>query len=121
MQGKILIVDPIATNRIVLKVKLAAAFYQVVQASTMAEAAILSVEHAPQLIISALSLPDGSAGELCTLLRASPLTEHTPIMAIGSRPNADTRIATLETGVQDVLLKPVDDTLLLGRVCNLIR
>ena len=121
MQGKILIVDAIATNRIVLKVKLTSAFYQVVQASTMAEAAVLALKHAPQLIISALSLPDGTAGELCTILRASPMTEHTPIMAIGCRPNADTRIATLGTGVQEVLLKPVDDMLLLGRVRSLIR
>ncbi len=36
MQGKILIIDGISTNRIVLKVKLTAAFYQVVQASTQA-------------------------------------------------------------------------------------
>jgi two-component system cell cycle response regulator len=121
VQGKILIVDAIATNRIVLKVKLTSAFYQVVQASTMAEAAKLAREHVPQLIISALSLPDGRAGELCTLLRRTPMTEHIPIMAIGCRPNADTRIATLETGVQDVLLKPVDDMLLLGRVRSLIR
>lgn len=121
MQGKILIVDAIATNRIVLKVKLTSAFYQVVQASTVTEAAQLARSHNPQLIISALTLPDGDAAELCALLRQSPLTEHIPMMAIGCRPNADTRIATLEAGVHDVILKPVDDTLLLGRVRSLIR
>ena len=36
MQGKILIVDGISTNRIVLKVKLTAAFYHVVQAGSLA-------------------------------------------------------------------------------------
>lgn len=121
VQGKILIVDAIATNRIVLKVKLVAAFYQVVQASSVTEAAELACEHCPELIISALSLPDGGAGELCGILRKSPLTEHIPIMAIGCRPNADTRMATLEAGVHDVILKPVDDMLLLGRVRSLIR
>ncbi len=121
MQGKILIVDAIATNRIVLKVKLASAFYQVVQASSVAEAAELAMTHNPELIISALSLPDGSAAELCTLLGRSRLTKHIPMMAIGHRPSADIRIATLEAGVHDVILKPVDDTLLLGRVRSLIR
>ena len=36
MQGKILIIDGISTNRIVLKVKLTAAFYHVVQAGSLA-------------------------------------------------------------------------------------
>lgn len=121
MQGKILIVDAIATNRIVLKVKLASAFYQVVQASCVAEAAVLAREHNPELIISAVALPDGGAGTLCTMLRASSVTEHIPILAIGCRPNADTRMATLKAGVHDVILKPFDDTLLLGRVRSLIR
>lgn len=121
MQGKILIVDAIATNRIMLKVKLTSVFYQVVQASTVAAAAQLAREHAPELVISALFLPDGDAAELCGILRQSPLTEHIPIMAIGSRPNADTRMATLAAGVHDVVLKPIDDMLLLGRVRSLIR
>ena len=121
MQGKILIVDAIATNRIVLKVKLASAFYEVLQASSLVEAAKLAREHAPDLVISALSLPDGDAAALCTQLKAFPLTAQVPILAIGAKPHADSRMATLEAGVHDVLLKPVDDTLLLGRVRNLIR
>ena len=47
MQGKILIVDPIATNRIVLKVKLVTAFYEVVQATTMSEALDLARTQVP--------------------------------------------------------------------------
>lgn len=121
MQGKILIVDAIATNRIVLKVKLASAFYEVLQASSLVEAAKLAREHAPDLVISALSLPDGDAAALCTQLKAFPLTAQVPILAIGAKPHADSRMATLEAGVHDVLLKPVDDTLLLGRVRSLIR
>lgn len=121
MQGKILIVDAIATNRIVLKVKLAAAYYHVVQAACAADAIEIARQETPDLIISALSLPDGDAAALCKSLRTSPKTEHIPIMAIGCRPNADCRMATLEAGVHDVLLKPVDDTLLLGRVRSLIR
>ncbi len=35
VQGKILIVDAISTNRIVLKVKLSQAYYEIIQASTI--------------------------------------------------------------------------------------
>jgi two-component system cell cycle response regulator len=38
MHSKILIIDPIAINRIVLKVKLSAAYYTVIQVTTIAEA-----------------------------------------------------------------------------------
>lgn len=40
MQGKILIVDPIATNRIMLKTKLNSAYYDVRQATSVAEALV---------------------------------------------------------------------------------
>ncbi|MBW4708465.1 diguanylate cyclase [Roseobacter sp. YSTF-M11] len=121
MQGKILIVDAISTNRIVLKVKLASAFYEVVQAATADEACVAALRHDPDLIISAMALPDCDAAELCRRLHRSPQTRAIPIMVVGCRPNADSRLKALEAGVQDVMLKPIDDTLLLARVRSLIR
>ncbi|MEP5729171.1 MAG: diguanylate cyclase [Sulfitobacter sp.] len=121
MQGKILIVDTIATNRIVLKVKLKKAFYGVVQVSTMKEAIEAARSQAPDLIISALSLPDGSAAELCRTLANIPLTEHIPLIAIGCQASAAERMEVLEAGVHDLMAQPVDETLLLGRVRSLIR
>ncbi|MGC3939457.1 diguanylate cyclase [Roseobacter sp. EG26] len=121
MQGKILIVDAISTNRIVLKVKLASAFYEVVQAATADEACVAALRHDPDLIISAMALPDCDAAELCRRLHRSAQTRAIPIMVVGCRPNADSRLKALEAGVQDVMLKPIDDTLLLARVRSLIR
>ncbi len=121
MQGKILIVDAISTNRIVLKVKLASAFYEVLQASTADEACVAALRHAPDLIISAMALPDGDAGELCQRLHRNPQTRSIPVMVVACRPNAESRLQALEAGVQDVMVKPIDDTLLLSRVRSLIR
>ena len=121
MQGKILIVDAISTNRIVLKVKLASAFYEVVHASTADEACVVALRHAPDLIVSAMALPDGDAGELSRRLHRNPQTRAIPIMVIACRPEPETRLAALEAGVQDVMVKPIDDTLLLARVRSLIR
>ncbi|WP_299965725.1 diguanylate cyclase [uncultured Roseobacter sp.] len=121
MQGKILIVDAISTNRIVLKVKLASAFYEVVQAATADEACVAALRHDPDLIISAMALPDCDAAELCRRLNRSPQTRAIPMMVVGCRPHSDTRLKALEAGVQDVMLKPLDDTLLLARVRSLIR
>ncbi len=121
MQGKILIVDPIATNRIVLKVKLKKAFYDVAYAASMEGAIASARSDLPDLVICALSLPDGDAAQLRRSLAQSPQTSHIPIIAIGCQTSAEARIATLEAGVHDVLRHPVDETLLLGRVRSLIR
>lgn len=121
MQGKILIVDAISTNRIVLKVKLASAFYEVLQASTADEACVAALRHTPDLIISAMALPDGDAGALCTRLNRNPQTRAIPVMVVACRPNPESRLQALEAGVQDVMVKPIDDTLLLARVRSLIR
>lgn len=121
MQGNILIVDSIVTNRIVLKVKLKKAFYDVLQVTTMAEAVRTAGKDAPDLIIAGLSLPDGGAATLCERLRQDPRTEHVPVLGIGCQPDRQARVAALKAGVHDVLYQPVDETFLLGRVRNLIR
>ena len=121
MQGKILIVDAIATNRIVLKVKLVTAFYEVVQATTLAEAVEMACTQSPDLIITALSLPDGTAAALRQRLRAEPAAKYIPVMAVGAQASAPDRLATLRAGVRDILTRPLDETLLLGRVRSLIR
>jgi two-component system cell cycle response regulator len=121
VQGKILVVDAIATNRIMLKVKLGTAFYTVLQASSLTEALDVARDKLPNLVISALSLPDGHVGDLCTLLREMPVTAHIPVMAISAFARQQERLEALEAGVQDVLYRPVDETLLLSRVRNMIR
>lgn len=121
MQGQILIVEAIATNRIVLKVKLKKAFYDVLQVSTMADAIAVARKEVPDLIIAGISLPDGGAAALCEELRQDPLTAHVPILAIDCQPDRDSRVAALSAGVHDVLYQPIDETLLLGRVRSLIR
>ena len=98
MQGKILIVDGISTNRIVLKVKLTAAFYQVVQAGSLAEALELIVSNTPDLVLTSMNLPDGSAAELCAKLRESYKTAALPVLAIASSANPQKRLDTLHAG-----------------------
>lgn len=121
VQGKILIVDAISTNRIVLKVKLASAFYEVIQASTADEASVAALRHAPDLILSSMVLPDGNAADLCKRLKRSGQTRAIPVMVVASRPDPASRLGALEAGVHDVMVKPIDDALLLARVRSLIR
>lgn len=121
MQGKILIVDAIATNRIVLKIKLSSAYYTVLQATSVAEALKIASQEQPNLVITAFDLPDADAGALCAGLSKQEQTARIPILAIGESDDLNARKMMLSNGAQDVLVKPVPDPLLLSRVRSLIR
>jgi two-component system cell cycle response regulator len=69
MHGKILIVDPIAINRIVLKVKLSAAYYTVIQATSIAEARTALERSQPDVVISSAQFLDGTASDFATTPR----------------------------------------------------
>lgn len=121
MQGKILIIDGISTNRIVLKVKLSAALYQVIQASTIREAMDIIEAEPPDIVLTAINLPDGDAAKLCRSLRNHPATATLPVLAIANDDDREVRMNTLRAGAFDVMEKPVNEALLLGRVRNMIR
>ncbi|MCR8828146.1 diguanylate cyclase [Pseudosulfitobacter koreensis] len=121
MHAKILIVDAIATNRIVLKVKLAAAHYEVLQASTLTEALRLAVITPPDMVICAADLPDGSADDLVRLLRSDTQPGPMPVLAVAPDISTARRLDLLEAGVNDVITDIYHDTLLLARVRSMLR
>ncbi|MGJ8544821.1 MAG: diguanylate cyclase domain-containing protein [Sulfitobacter sp.] len=121
MQGKILIVDTVATNRIVLKVKLASAYYTVVQAYSLASALTAAAHEQPDLILTATELGDGCASDLAKQLALHPTLRHLPILAVQANANNCNKSEALAAGVHDVMNKPIEDALLLGRVRSLIR
>jgi two-component system, cell cycle response regulator len=121
VQGKILIVDGISTNRIVLKTKLSSSYYNVLQATSVAEAIAMASSSKPDLVVTALCLPDGDAALLCTKLAMQPLMGLLPVLVMADAADPDERQTLLASGAQDVLIKPVPDTLLLSRVRSLIR
>lgn len=121
MPGKVLIVDELAVNRIVLKVKLAAAFYAVEIASSAAEARACMATASPDIVLIGDSL---SREDVATLLECAARTgPETPVQCImlTSDETPATRLAALARGATDVICKPVPDTVLLARLRNLIR
>ncbi|TNF23248.1 MAG: diguanylate cyclase [Rhodobacteraceae bacterium] len=120
MSRQILIVDAVATNRIVLKVKLAAAFYDVAQAVTAREALDMVRRNPPALIVLG-GLHDIPAVEFCARLRRLPATAYCPIVVLTSPTGADLRLAALEAGASCLLEQPYCDALLLARIRSLMR
>lgn len=120
MARQILIVDAVATNRIVLKVKLAAAFYDVAQAVGAEEALAQTRADPPALVIIG-GLDDRSPVELCAQLRARPATAHCPVILLTAGTDAGFRLAALKAGASTVLDQPCCDALLLAQLRSLLR
>lgn len=121
MAGKILIVDDVATNRIVLKVKLASAHYETVQASSGAEALATARALCPDLVLLDVELPDMSGIEVCEALKADPATADIPVVMITAFRDAGRRLEALRAGAEDVFWKPLDELVLLARLRSLLR
>ncbi|MCA0042996.1 diguanylate cyclase [Celeribacter litoreus] len=121
MAGRILIADNVPTNRIILKVKLAAAFYDVSQAASGAEVIERAESERPNLIILDLTLGDMSGLEACSRLKSNPVTAHIPVVIIIPAIDSEAKISALKAGADEFLIKPIDDLTLTARVRALVR
>lgn len=121
MSGKILIVDELATNRIVLKVKLSATPYEVLQAASADEALRLAAVERPDLILSNSRLSGQTVTSFITALRGIDGVAATPILMLQTGTSRADREDALRAGVDDILAKPVPESLLLARLRNLLR
>lgn len=121
MQGTILVIDGVSTNRIMLKVQLAAAYYDVVQAGNTAEVLQAARQHRPDLVLTAMSLPDGTAAGVKRELAADETLADLPVIAISDWEGSKARLQALAAGIDDVLQQPVDDVILQARIRSLLR
>ncbi|WP_460274944.1 diguanylate cyclase [Celeribacter sp. ULVN23_4] len=121
MAGRILIADNVPTNRIILKVKLASAFYNVSQATSGACAIAQARAERPNLILLDSDLGDISGFEACARLKADPATAHIPVAILTPPRNSGAKIAALKAGADEVLSKPLDELTLSARVRALMR
>ncbi len=121
MAGRILIADNVATNRIILKVKLAAARYDVVQASSVEGLLKGARDSLPDLILTDIDLPGGGIKAICAGLAADQELAGVPVIAIAPVEERKMRLAGLRAGADEVLAKPLDEIALLALTRNLIR
>lgn len=121
MDGKILIIDDVATNRIVLKVKLGAASYHPMIAAGGIEGLMMARTFQPDLILLDLMLPDLPGLDVLRQLRNDPATRDVPVIVVSSSTSLDDRLAALEAGADDIFVKPYDDDLMMARLRNLLR
>ena len=127
MAGRILIIDPVPTNPIVLKAKLSLAHYDVSladgvpQARDMADACVFDV------VLASSALVDHSAECVLKWMRTASVTKGiaTTFIFMRDRPNSTTSCKLVSkcllAGADDVLNRPFSEDVLLARIRNLMR
>ncbi|MBE0412482.1 diguanylate cyclase [Yoonia sp.] len=121
MSGRILIIDTVATNRIVLKVKMLAAQFEVDACANQTEAATVMAMHRPDLILINLSEQVEDRHAFCRQIKANPDTAQIAIIAVGVIDTSRARLAALDAGADDVMPRPMNETLLMARIRSLLR
>lgn len=120
VQGTILILDGVATNRIMLKVQLSSAYYHVVQAEGLDGLLPLVRRSQPDLIVTAMALPDGDATTIRQILAIDETARAIPIIAVTRQNDRASRLRALASGIDDVLSHPLGDRILQARIRSLI-
>lgn len=121
MSGRILIVDGVATQRIMLRARLASACFEVTLAPTGAEALLAIEARRPDLVIAAAALPDVTGTDLCRRLTDLPRGTDIPVILLTRDNDPMTRLAALEAGAEDTLAWPLDEALLMARLRSVLR
>jgi len=121
MSGRILVVDDVATNRLILKAKLSSAYFDVVLAECGQQALNLAKTAQPDIILLDVMMPDMDGYQVCTILKNTPETAHIPVVMVTAMGAPEERIRGLDAGADDFLSKPINDVALFARVRNLVR
>lgn len=115
---KILVVEDDANVRDALTLNLQAEGFETIAAQDGEEGLQLAREQSPDLIILDLMLPKLDGLSLCRIVRR---TSDVPILMLTARGTEMDRIAGLETGADDYVVKPFSLGELIARVRALLR
>ena len=121
MSGRVLVVDDVATNRLLLRAKLSSAYYDVVVAENGARALEMARSEQPDMVMLDVMMPDMDGFSVCEALKSCETTAHIPVIMVTALDTPEERVRGLEAGADDFLSKPFNDLALFARVRNLLR
>lgn len=121
MQSTVLVVDDESDVVDLIRYKLRGAGFAVLEANDGLAALRIAREHRPDLIVLDLMLPEMSGEEVCRQLRSGPDTAAIPVLMLTARAQPTERIAGLEVGADDYLIKPFSPRELLLRIEAILR
>jgi two-component system, cell cycle response regulator DivK len=114
-QKKILVIDDAEFNRDLI-VQLLSEDYQILEAVDGQDGLAKTETERPDLILMDLGMPVMDGWEATRRIKANPVLQHIPIIAVTSHAMIGDEIQAREAGCDDYIPKPVDENVLLQKV-----
>ena len=121
LNARVLVVDDEPQNIRLLQIRLQAAGYTVLTATSGQEALELVQVDMPDLILLDVMMPGMNGFEVCQRIRAEESTQFIPVVMVTALSDKEDRIKAIEIGADDFISKPFDSHEVLARVRSLVR
>ncbi|HBR68885.1 MAG TPA: PleD family two-component system response regulator [Rhodospirillaceae bacterium] len=121
MSARVLVVDDILPNVKLLEAKLSSEYYDVLTATNGEDALQKAEKESPDIILLDVMMPGMDGFEVCRRIKANPEIAHIPIVMVTALTDAEDKVRGLQSGADDFLSKPINDTALMARVRSLVR
>jgi two-component system cell cycle response regulator len=121
MSARVLVVDDILPNVKLLEAKLTSEYYDVLTATNGKEALEKVAAESPDLVLLDVMMPGMDGFEVCTRIKQDPKLAHIPVVMVTALTDTEDKVRGLESGADDFLSKPINDTALMARVRSLVR
>lgn len=121
MPGKILIVDPIITNRVMLKAQLVSEYFSVTLAPDYPSARREIYKSLPDVLLLNYDCEMATGFASCRAIRSDPTTAYLPIVLLCSTVEDSFWHSAYQFGVDEVLPSAPETDLLSNRLAQLVR
>ena len=117
----ILIVDSLELNRRILKAMLKSESYRILEAERPSDAVLLLARESVDLVVLDLVMPEMSGPEFCRKLKADHATQFVPILMTTGVQGVENEVASIESGADEFLLKPLQPAVVRTRIRSMLR
>lgn len=114
--ARVLVVDDMPENAMILKSFLTPLGYEVEFASRGEDALAMVEKSPPDVILLDIVMPGMNGFEVCRRLKEDPKTQHIPVVIITGMADRETNVKAVKCGADDFLIKPFDRILLEARI-----
>ena len=118
---KILIVDDVVSNVLLLKILLTNEKFQVCTASNGKQCIEVAQNEHPDLILLDVMMPDQNGFDTAVILKKDPTTQEIPIIFLTALNNPNDLVKGFQVGANDFLTKPFNKEELVMRVMHQIQ
>jgi class 3 adenylate cyclase/DNA-binding response OmpR family regulator len=117
----ILLVDDTPINLRILSTILAKQGYKIRQALS-GKLALMTIEkNAPDIILLDISMPEMDGYEVCSQIKANPITYEIPVIFISALDDTSAKVKAFEVGGADYITKPFKSQEVLARLENQLK